>query len=96
MTAFEQKELRCHWVVTTRTLILFSSYTPQQSLIVVCYWMSQNPKSLCYIFNSLFHLILITYGVYLPAYFIARRALFSPFYVQLYYFPASYSVLLIS
>ena len=75
-----------------QTLTLFFSYMPQQSLIVVYSWMSRNPKSLCYIFNSLFHSILITYGVYLPAYFIARRVLFY-ICVQLYYFQLHISVI---
>ena len=58
---------------------------PQQLLIFIYYWTSLNPKPLCYIFNSPFHLILIIYGVYLPTYFIMRKALFY-ICVQLYYF----------
>ena len=58
---------------------------PWQLLIVIHYWMSRNPESLYYIFNNPFHLILITYGVYLPTYFITRKAL-SYICVQLYYF----------
>ena len=48
--------------------------------------------SLCYIFNNPFHLVLITYGVYPPAYFITRKALFS-ICVQLYYFQLYISVI---
>ena len=47
-------------------------------LLIFIDWMGPCSPSLCYVFNSPSGLvgIMITYGVYLPIYFIARKVLF--------------------